>query len=202
MSCSPFDLKDYFLKELPAERVLQVESHVRTCTSCREELDRLSLMEAALMALRQEEIPQRIAFVSDKVFEPSPWRRWWAGFWGSAARLGFASAAMLSVAILVFALTRPAASPSSPMLAQAPVTAASDIDGRIQAAVDKAVSASEVRQGERTQKMVSDFLQREREDNVRLARAADTIQYLERRYNVLTMYASGYRTGSGAGGAQ
>ena len=107
MSCSPFDLRDYFLKELTDPQQRQVEAHVKDCPACREELERLRLTEAALFSLREEEIPQRIAFVSDPVFEPSGWRRWWAAFWGSSARLGFASAAMLSVAILVSALTRP-----------------------------------------------------------------------------------------------
>src|SRR5579872_2331072 len=108
MSCSPFDLRDYFLQELADPQQRQVEAHIRGCDPCREELDRLRITEAALFSLRDEEIPQRIAFVSDKIFEPSPWRRWLAAFWGSTARLGFASAAMLSAAILFSALTRPA----------------------------------------------------------------------------------------------
>jgi len=87
MSCSPFDLKDYFLQELPSPQRLQVEAHVKDCVPCREELDRLQLTEAALFTLRDEEIPQRIAFVSDQIFEPSPVRRWFGAFWGSAARL-------------------------------------------------------------------------------------------------------------------
>ena len=113
MSCSPFDLKDYFLKELPSPQALEVEAHVKTCQACREELDRLHMTQAALFSLRDEEIPQRIAFVSDKVFEPSPWRRGWNAFWGSTARLGFASAAILSAAIFFFAATRPAPAPGS-----------------------------------------------------------------------------------------
>jgi len=72
-------LRDYFLKELPDSERRQVEAHVRNCQPCLEELDRLRLTEAALFALREEEIPRRIGFVSDQVFEPSPWRRWWAG---------------------------------------------------------------------------------------------------------------------------
>src|SRR5271169_4974635 len=108
MNCSPFELKDYFLKELPAPQQRQVEVHVKGCQVCREELDRLQLTEAALFSLRDEEMPQRIAFVSDKIFEPSPWRRGWAAFWGSGARLGFASAAMLSVALIVSAVMRTA----------------------------------------------------------------------------------------------
>jgi len=111
MSCSPFDLKDYILKELADPQQRQVEAHVKTCQPCQEELAQLSLTEAALLALRDEEIPQRIAFVSDPVFEPSPWRRALAAFWNSGARLGFASAAMLSAALVFFAVNRPAPAP-------------------------------------------------------------------------------------------
>src|SRR5436309_9077696 len=111
MSCSPFDLRDYFLKELADPQRRQVEAHMKTCEPCREELDRLQLTESALFTLREEEIPQRIAFVSDPIFEPSPVRRFFSDFWGSAARLGFASAAMLSAALVVFALYKPAPAP-------------------------------------------------------------------------------------------
>ena len=52
MSCSPFDLRDYFLKELPDPQQRQVEAHVKTCQPCREELERLRLTEAALFSLR------------------------------------------------------------------------------------------------------------------------------------------------------
>jgi anti-sigma factor RsiW len=196
MSCSPFDLNDYFLKELADSERRQVEGHVRECGRCREELERLRLTEASLFALREEEIPQRIAFVSDKVFEPAPWRRWWAAFWGSAARLGFASAAMLSVAILVFALTRGPA--------QRPVTGVSagsaDVQVQIQAAVDKAVHESEARQSAKTEKLVEDFLNRQREDNKLLASAADYIQYQD--HHLEAVAAEAYRQRSAAGGGQ
>ncbi len=109
MSCSPFDLNDYFLEELPVPKMRQVEAHVKTCRSCAEELDRLRIMGAALRSVPDEEIPQRIAFVSDKIFEPSPWRRWLAAFWNSGARLGFAGAAMLSASLSGIRLRRPSA---------------------------------------------------------------------------------------------
>ena len=153
MSCSPFDLKDYFLKELTDPQRRQMEAHVNTCQPCREELDRLRLTEAAMFSLRDEEIPQRIAFVSDQVFEPSPWRRWWGAFWGSSARLGFASAAMLSGALIFFAATRPVVvvqKTIEPPRRQAAVSGVSDaefqqrIDAAVKAAlgpaVDKAVA--------------------------------------------------------------
>ena len=47
MSCSPFDLKDYFLQELPSPDRVQVEAHVNHCLTCREELERLQLPGAA-----------------------------------------------------------------------------------------------------------------------------------------------------------
>jgi hypothetical protein len=45
-----------------------------------------------LASLEDEEIPRRIAFVSDRVFEP----RWWQTMWRSGPVMGFASAALLA----------------------------------------------------------------------------------------------------------
>jgi anti-sigma factor RsiW len=164
MSCSPFDLKDYFLQELPSPRRVQVEAHVKTCLTCREELERLHLTGAALFSLRDEEIPQRIAFVSDQIFEPSPLRRWLNGFWGSTARLAFASAAMLSASIVYFAATRPAPAPgavASRSQAAATVDAVApapqEIQRQIQQAVSKAVAEVEARQAENHKQLVADF---------------------------------------------
>ncbi len=139
MSCSPFDLRDYHFQELTNPQRLQVESHVKTCQPCREELAQLQLTQSALFTLREEEIPQRIAFVSDPVFEPSPLRRFFSDLWGSTARLGFASAAMLSTALMVFSLTRPA---------PATVQVANGVD--VQAIVDAAVA-------KKTQALASDL---------------------------------------------
>jgi anti-sigma factor RsiW len=165
MSCSPFDLNDYFLDELSGAEKRQVEAHAKTCAECREEIDRLRIMGAALRSMPEEEIPQRIAFVSDKIFEPSPWRRRLAAFWNSGARLGFASAAMLSASLVVFAF-RPApvtivrtvpapASQVQAMVTQAALTDAvpqakaaqiseAEIVRRIQVAVNRAVELKTV----------------------------------------------------------
>jgi hypothetical protein len=151
MSCSPFDLRDYFLKELADPERKQVERHVRGCHTCREELDRLQITESALFSLREEEIPQRIAFVSDKIFEPSALRRAWAAFWGSSARLGFASAAMLSLALVVFASVtyktqRPAPAPIAAVASPGSAISPAEMEKVIQAAVTKEVAANEARQ--------------------------------------------------------
>jgi anti-sigma factor RsiW len=191
MSCSPFDLRDYFLKELPASEQRQVEAHVGNCQPCLEELDRLRLTEAALFALREEEIPQRIGFVSDQVFEPSPWRRWWAGLWGSSARLAFASAAMLSIAILISAL-RPvgqqiAVRPGAPQVVKAAISD-SEIQSRIDNAVAKAVAQVDARQTEKTKQLVADL------ENTRqhLLVAAGEFDYYQRRVNAIRISASNY----------
>jgi anti-sigma factor RsiW len=187
MSCSPFDLRDYFLKELPDSERRQVEAHVGNCQPCLEELDRLRLTEAALFALREEEIPQRIGFVSDQVFEPSLWRRWWGALWGSTARLAFASAAMLSVAIMVSALhpVGPAAVPrGSPQVVKA--ISDTEIQTRIDTAVAKAVAQVDARQTEKTKELVAD-LENTRQ---RLLVAAEEWDYSQRRANTVRILAN------------
>jgi anti-sigma factor RsiW len=187
MSCSPFDLRDYFLKELPESEQRQVEAHVRNCQPCLEELDRLRLTEAALFALREEEIPQRIGFVSDQVFEPSPWRRWWAALWGSTARLAFASAAMLSIAILVSAL-RPVGQiavlrPGAPQVVKA--ISDTEIQSRIDIAVAKAVAQVDARQTEKTKQLVAE-LEGTRQ---RLLWAASELDLSQKRANTVRVLA-------------
>ncbi len=111
MCCSNFDLNGYLLGEIAETEKRQVRDHVAACESCAGELERLRLTHAAMLTLGDEEMPRRIAFVSDKVFEP----RWWQRLWSSGPRLGFASAAMLSAAILAHALIQqPSPAPPGP----------------------------------------------------------------------------------------
>ena len=167
MSCSPFDLRDYFLKELTDPQRHQVEAHVQDCSGCREELDRLRLTEAALCSWREEEIPQRIGFVSDPVFQ----RSWWAAFWGSSARLGFASAAVLSVAILVLGLTHRAPA----VFSLQTVYSRAEVDRRIQAAV----SAAESRQERKTTQLVHDLVERADSEHKSRLIAENQAEYLQ-----------------------
>jgi anti-sigma factor RsiW len=193
MSCSPFDLKDYFLQELPASQRVQVEGHVRQCAGCREDLERLQMMQSALFSLRDEEIPQRIAFVSDPIFEPSPVRRWLGGFWTSTARLGFASAAMLSLSIFYFAATRPAPAPERAavptMAAAAPASllqkemTQEQIDQQIQQAVVKAVADVEARQNAKTTQLAADLESRATEMRNSLLLAADQQDDMSRKHD-------------------
>ncbi len=138
MSCSDFDWKAYVLEELPPAERKRARDHAADCASCADELERLHITRAALMAVPDEEMPRRIAFVSDKVFEPN----WWQRLWSSAPRLGFVSAAMLSIAILVSAVTRPvpATAPASAGLDRAQVAAF--VDQEVQKMLQPAVSAA------------------------------------------------------------
>lgn len=120
MNCSSIDLKAYFLGELDRGAKSACADHITRCDDCHEELERLRLTQTALMTMPDEEIPQRIAFVSDRVFEP----RWWQAIWRSGPAMGFASAALLSCAILVHGFTRPA----PVVVASAPVTQVEQVD--------------------------------------------------------------------------
>jgi anti-sigma factor RsiW len=92
-------LRDYAFDELPPDERRAMEQHLAACGDCALELDQLRVTTAALRTLPDREIPQRIAFVSDRVFQPS----WFARFWSSGAQLGFASACVLAVAMVASA---------------------------------------------------------------------------------------------------
>lgn len=197
MSCAPFDLRDYCLKELPEAERQQVETHVHGCGACREEVERLRLTEAALFALRDEEIPQRIAFVSDKIFEPSPWRRTWDAFWGSTARLGFVSAALLSVALIVFSLTRTAGNPAVPVAVRGIVPASvspAEIQQQIQTAVNQAVASRDARV-EHLEQQVADMGRRSQDQAKLLQRVEDAYEYLDRQNRLVARASYGLPTG-------
>ena len=139
MTCAPFDLKDYFFGELNAEQRGAVEQHVDACAACREELAALSATRSAVLCMREEEPPRRIAFVSDKVFEP----RWWQKLLASGPQLGFASAAMLAVAIVFHAVRMrpaPVAGARAGRAGGSRRSIEAEIAKRVQAAVEKAVA--------------------------------------------------------------
>jgi predicted anti-sigma-YlaC factor YlaD len=165
MSCSSFDIKEYFLGEAGREESRQIESHLETCDACREELSRLQLTEASLMALRDEEIPRRIAFVSDKVFEP----RWYQRIWNNGPRLGFIAASLVACAILVHAFVRPPTITAPSRSAsvderQIAVRVEREVSARLQEAVAQAVAKSvadsEARQAKKTAQLLQALEQR------------------------------------------
>lgn len=168
MSCS-VDLTAYSLGEMDRRAMTLVEEHAHSCQACREELERLDLMKAALFSLRDEEPPRRIAFVSDAVFEP----RWWQRIWHSGPVMGLASAVVLAAAILVHAGTRP-----TPALAPATVNIA-NIDREVQKQVDERVHAAVV-------KAVADLEQRQEKQTAQLLEAAEKRFEFQSRADLLT----------------
>ena len=142
MSCSLYesrpDWKGYVLGELTTLERRDAEAHASSCPACRQELAEVRLTLDSLSALRDEEMPRRIAFVSDKVFEP----RWWQMFVSPT----FASACVVAVAILVHAF---AAAGGGDQAVQA----------KVDAAVTKAVAEVELRHSEQTRAMLAGFLE-------------------------------------------
>ncbi len=193
MNCNDFDLKGYLLEELEEARARQVAEHLGTCAACREEMERLRLTQAALLAVGDEEVPRRIAFVSDKVFEPS----WWRRLWQSGPRLAFASAAMLSVAIIAHALLRPPAADVQAALDAKAVEqiVESKLAERLPAAVEAAVAAAERRYARQTKELLAAAEERfEMERRADLLAVQENFELLTKRMNVMHL-ASAYRGG-------
>jgi anti-sigma factor RsiW len=196
MSCSSFDVKEYFAGETAGDDRRRIEKHLSECQECREELARLQLTQASLLAVREEEIPRRIAFVSDKVFEPG-WRQ---RFWNSGPRLAFAAASLVACAIIVHAFVRP---PAPGRAAASPALDAAAIEARIQRetaarvdeAVAKAVAASEARQQRKTAEMLSAMERRfEHERRIELATYSGQLALLQKQINRDFMLANNLRT--------
>jgi len=186
MNCSSIDLKAYLLGEAGNGEGLEVEQHLAGCVGCRQEMERLQVMQSALMTLREEEPPRRIAFVSDKVFEP----RWYQRLWRSGPGLGFAAAALLSGAILVSALYHPAEgpAPSDGALSSAQVQTMiqAEVAKRVDAAVQEAVMRLETAQRKKTAELVAASEQRLMvEHRADLAAVQEAFNYLRKRTNVL-----------------
>ncbi|MBI4877326.1 MAG: hypothetical protein HY822_22090 [Acidobacteria bacterium] len=170
MKCPEIDLKGYILKELPREEARAAELHTSRCAACREELERLSLALTTLRAVPEEEMPRRIAFVSDKVFEP----RWWQAWLNSGPRMAFVSSILLAVAILAHGLERWVTVAGPPAKAD---TAA--IEMRVSREVAQAVRESEARQAE---KMKTELAAAEK--RYEFDRQADRVQ-VEETFNVV-----------------
>lgn len=107
MNCAPYDLRDYFWEELGAGERRQVEVHLEGCARCREELGRWQATRRSLLLLKDEEVPRRIAFISDKVFEPSRAARWWAAFSSRAPAFAFSLSLLLAVFFAGVWVSRP-----------------------------------------------------------------------------------------------
>ena len=183
MTCSPFDLRDYLLGELSAGQRQSVDTHLTACEACRQQMEQWDLTKSALLTLPDEEIPQRIGFVSDRVFEPSGWRRWWLGFWNSGPRLVFASSMILAAAITAAPWLRPAPAPVK-MATAAPITV--DVSKIVAEAVAKAVAESEARHADKTQQLLAAAEKRyEFERQADRVAVEESFAYVRKRLNVM-----------------
>jgi hypothetical protein len=161
------DWKSYALGELDARARQEAESHVAACADCQDELAGLRVTLDAMATLREEELPRRIAFVSDKVFEP----RWYEKLAQAFLRPSFAAAGLIAAAILIHAFVRPVGAPNTTTAQvdtraiEARVTAdvtarlqnqmAASVDTAVNAAVTKAVAETEKRDDHRTALLLS-----------------------------------------------
>jgi anti-sigma factor RsiW len=185
-------LRDYaFDEQLPQNERRAMEQHLAACGACVTELDQLRLTAAALRTLPDREIPQRIAFVSDRVFEPSAWRR----FWNSGARLGFASACVLAAALVVSAWHyRPGEARTVVQTVSAPAD-------QIDAAVARAVAQVRAEDAQIIQAAVqTSERKRDAEYRTRMIAIEESFDRLRKRLNLsYASLASNDLTGSGAG---
>ena len=196
MSCSSFDIKEYFAGEASLDDRRRIDAHLADCEECREELSRLQLTQASLMALRDEEIPRRIAFVSDKVFEP----RWYQRLWNSGPRLAFIGASLLACAILVHAFARPVTVAPAPQTAVVDAAAIEtrvqrEVSARLNETVLKAVADSEARQQRKTAELLTAMGQRfEHERRLELATYSGQLGLLQKQINRDFMLANNVRS--------
>jgi hypothetical protein len=185
MTCAPYDLRDYYFEALSASERRQVKEHAEQCPVCAAELDRLRVTTLSLAALPDEEIPRRIGFVSDKVFEPSLPARWWASFWNSGLRMASAAALVLAGAIVFHGVHQPAPTRiiervSTPQAVADPVL--------VRVAVDKAVAEAVAKTEARYDAKIREVQARTAADQRNLMiRMQETLDVMEKRHNVLTV---------------
>ena len=188
-------IRDYAFDEIDAAGRSAVERHLPQCAECRAELDQLRLTTAALRVLPDVEIPQRIAFVSDKVFAPSRWNRWFTG-----ARLGFASALVMAGALVMVVYRQPVAAPVA--VASAGSSADAITRQAISLQIDDAVkrAVAEVREEDMQMTRAALEISEKRhtaEHKALLLAVEENLTVLEKRYNTLTSLSAAAGFGGG-----
>jgi len=192
--CDREQLRDFAFDELAAPARAEMERHLAGCAACAAELAELQLTTAALRVLPDREIPQRIAFVSDKVFQPSPVVRFFSSFWNSGAQLAFASSCLIAVAIVFSAYRRPAEIQSQPHSVVNAALTRDELSREMDARINKAVSDAVARVHEedaRVTKAALESADRKAEQQRRELMVAwgEQMNTLQKRLGVLTEYA-------------
>jgi anti-sigma factor RsiW len=150
MSCDQLDLKAYALGEASKAERKAVEGHAASCSDCRTELETLGTLQVAMRSWADEEPTRRIAFVSDKVFEP----RWWQKLNWAQMLAPAALAAMAAFAVVKTQAPQspvPVAAITAPDIEQRIAEAVSQ---RVDVAVKTAVAESEARQQDQAAQLV------------------------------------------------
>jgi len=166
------DLNAYVLGETPETDRQPIETYLAGNAAAALEVERLEATLAALRQVPDEEPVRRIAFVSDKVFEPS----WWQRLWRPTA-VALTSAAMLSAAIVTHGmLARPAQVPVAQTAAIPQQDIVRQVDSavtaRLDTAVAKAVQQVRTQADAEKQQLVAVAL-RQAEEKFALERQAD-----------------------------
>ncbi|MBI3208511.1 MAG: hypothetical protein HYZ37_06375 [Candidatus Solibacter usitatus] len=186
------DLEAYALGEVtPAERLL-AEEYLAAHPEAMLEVERLRAVALALQRLPDEEPPRRIAFVSDKVFEP----KWYQRLWNSASGLGFASAALLAAAIFTHGVMV-RTPPANAQAAQTEISA--QVEKEVARRVDAAVAQVRAESDAKSQRMVQVALEQsekrftlERQsDRLMVEASFDTLRKQMNRVLQMTSYARG-----------
>ena len=174
MRQAPHDLRDYALGELTVAERAEVDAYLAAEPAAREELARLRVACEALEALPAEEPPRRIAFVSDKIFEPSlaarclRWLRLdgprfalgmsallavvFAGLWATEPRVTVAADGWTLAFGPAPASVEPAGEPA-PTLVAVPSEPTLD-EATVRALLEEVVAASEARQRQTAERLV------------------------------------------------
>jgi anti-sigma factor RsiW len=182
MKCTSFDLNASYFGELPADERRGVEEHVAACAACRAELERLRVTQTALASIPDEEIPQRLAFVSDKIFEPT----WWQRLWHPGPQWALVSAGLVAAAILLHGyMYRPAAAPA--IEAQGLETRVeAELARRLPVALDEAVARLEARHQVQVREAVAAVEKRaEIERKAQMVAFEENLDVLRKRFNVM-----------------
>lgn len=184
------DVHAYVLGELGAAERRAVEQHLAANPEAAAEAERLQAVTMALKRLPEEEPPHRIAFVSDKVFEPA----WWQRSWRVLAAAGMLSAAILSHAML----TRPQTTTVTPVVAAGP--SPQEIEKMIDARVATAVAAVKAEHKTEAARLVTAAV-RDAERKSAVERHADRVS-MEEAMMVLRKQVNNYYVAVNRGGLQ
>ena len=180
------ELQDYFFGELNQEERASMEKRLAGSEDLRRDLRRLEMTATALRMLPDEEPPQRIAFVSDKVFQPSLAAR--VGKWLAGAAPVLASAALSGLVVFAVMDRRPQVTPApAPVEHRIEAVKTPGMDqAEVKTLIATAVAAAEARNAEKMRVTLAEADRRhDMERKQMLLDVQDTMAYMQKKMNVL-----------------